>query len=116
MESKTTLPISEARKRIFEIAQKVQKPAIHYTFTEKGKPKVVVMSVDEFESWQETLEVVRDFPALEKDIKKAEKQYKKGEYKTLEDFLLKEGFCLSSKSTNRNVSRSSLKSRGKRSR
>ena len=97
MDTKTTLPISEARKKIFKIAEKVQKPATYYTLTEKGRPKVVVLSADEFESWQETLEVMRIFPKLGKDVKRAEKQYKKGDYLTLEKVLSKEGFVLSKK-------------------
>lgn len=95
MDTKTTLPISEARKKIFKIAERVQKPTTYYTLTEKGRPKVIMMSADEFESWQETLEVIRVFPKLEKDIEKAEKEYKKGHYLTLEDVLSKEGFVLS---------------------
>ena len=97
MNTKTTLSISEARKKIFEIAKMVQKPSTHYTLTEKGRPKVVVMSAEEFESWQETLEVIKDFPNLEKDIKKAEIEYKKGRYLRLEDVLAKEGFVLAGK-------------------
>ncbi|PJA83895.1 MAG: hypothetical protein CO146_00300, partial [Candidatus Nealsonbacteria bacterium CG_4_9_14_3_um_filter_37_29] len=96
-DTKTTLPISEARKKIFKIAEKVQKPATYYTLTEKGRPKVVVLSADEFESWQETLEVMRIFPKLGKDIERAEKEYKKGDYLTLEKVLSKEGFVLSKK-------------------
>ena len=48
MDAKTTLSISEARKKIFKIAEQVQKPATHYTLTEKGKPKAVMMSAEEF--------------------------------------------------------------------
>ncbi|MCR4322522.1 MAG: type II toxin-antitoxin system Phd/YefM family antitoxin [Candidatus Azambacteria bacterium] len=88
MNTQTTLSISEARKKIFQIAQKVQKPYIHYTLTEKGRPYVVIMSADEFESWQETLEVIQEFPDLKKDAEQARhavatKAYKK--YKTLEE-------------------------------
>ncbi len=97
MDTKTTLSISEARKKIFKIAEKVQKPTTYYTLTEKGRPKVVILSADEFESWQETLEVMRIFPKLEKDIERAKKQYKKGDYLTLEKVLSKEGFILSKK-------------------
>ncbi len=97
MDTKTILPISEARKKIFKIAQKVQRPAVNYVLTEKGRPKAVIMSVDEFESWKETMEVMGVFPQLEKDIKKAEKDYKKGYGLSLEDLLLKEGFVLSGK-------------------
>ncbi len=116
MDTKTTLPISEARKKIFKIAERVQKPTTYYTLTEKGRPKVVVMSAEEFESWQETLEVMRALPNLEKDIKKAEREYRRGSYLTLEDVLSKEGFILAKKSKNKYVSRSSIKKRRKRSR
>lgn len=90
MNTQTTLSISEARKKIFQIAQKVQKPYIHYTLTEKGRPYVVIMSADEFESWQETLEVIQEFPDLRKDVAQARravatKEYKK--YKTLKEMI-----------------------------
>src|SRR4030042_2333483 len=97
MNTKTTLPISEARKKLFEIAEKVQKPSTHYILTEKGRPKVAFMSAEGFESWQETLKVIRDFPSLEKDIKKAEREHKRGDYSTLESVLSKEGFILADK-------------------
>ena len=97
MNTKTTLSISEARKKIFEMAEKVQRPSTYYILTEKGKPKVAFISAEDFESWQETLEAVRDFPNLEKDIKKAEKQYKQGDYSTLEKVLSKQGFVLADK-------------------
>lgn len=97
MDTKTILPISEARKKIFKIAEKVQRPATRYVLTEKGRPKAVIMSADEFESWKETMEVMGIFPHLEKDIKKAEREYKKGYRLDLEDLLLKEGFTPSRK-------------------
>jgi len=117
MDTKTTLPISEARKKIFSIAKEVQKPSRYYTLTEKGKPKVVVMSAEEFESWQETLEVMRDFPDLEKDIKAAERDYKKGRYVTLEEVLAKEGFILADRGKRKHeVSSRSAKKGSKRPR
>lgn len=98
MRAKTTLPITEARKKIFDLANNVQKPGIYYTITEGGKPKAVLMSADEFDSWQETLEVMRDFPDLKEDVKKAEKEYKKGDYVTFDEILAKEGYVLADKS------------------
>lgn len=94
MDTKTILSISEARKKIFDITKKVQRPNTYYTLTEKGRPKAVVMSAEEFESLQETIEVVRDFPNLEKDIKESKRDYKKGNFITLKDFLAKEGYVL----------------------
>ena len=87
----------QTRRKIFKIAESVQKPSTYYTLTEKGKPKAVVLSAEEFESWQETLEVIRDFPNLEKDVKMAERDYKKKKCATLEEVLSKEGFVLADK-------------------
>jgi prevent-host-death family protein len=97
MSIKTTIPITEGRKKIFKISDEVQKPGQYYTLTEKGRPKVVIMSAEEFESWQETLEVMKEFPDLNKDIKRAEEEYKKGDYITLEELLEKEGYVLRDK-------------------
>ena len=112
MNTKTTLPISEARKEIFKIAEKVQKPSNYYTLTEKGRPKAVILSAKDFESWQETLEVIRDFPGLEKDIRDSEKEYKKGGFSTLEEVLAKQGLIVSDK-LKKNVLRGSWKKDGK---
>jgi len=92
MNAKTTLSISEARKKIFDIADEVQKPNTYYTLTEKGKPKMVVMGVEEFESWMETLEVMKDFPNLKEEIEEAHKDFKKGDYVTLDALLAQEGY------------------------
>ncbi len=100
MDTKTTLPISEARKKIFKIADEVQKTGKYFTITEKGRPKAVIMSAEEFESWQETLEVEKMFPDLEKDIKKVDSDVKSGKYKkypTLEEVLSEYGYVLADK-------------------
>jgi prevent-host-death family protein len=50
VKNKNIIPITEARKKIFNIAEEVQKPNTHYTLTERGKPKMVIVSVEEFEA------------------------------------------------------------------
>jgi antitoxin YefM len=84
MNSKTTLSISEARKRIFDIAEEVQKPGKFYTFTEKGVPKAVLMSAEQFDSLMEDLELSGD-PEFAKRMEEVEKEFKRGEYVTLEE-------------------------------
>jgi len=104
MNTKTTLSISEARKKIFKIAKEVQKPSNYYTLTEKGRPKVVLMSAEEFESWQETLEVRKEFPDLEKDVKMVDQAIKTGEYKkwaTLDDIMAKYGYVIADRGKNK---------------
>lgn len=98
MDTKTTLPISQARSIIFDIAEQVQKPGAYYTLTEKGLPKAVIMSAEEFESWQETLEVMSENPGLKNDLKEVDQDVKSGKYKTytsLEQLLGKEGYIIS---------------------
>lgn len=96
MNSGNTLSITEARNNFFKITDRVQKSGDVFTLTERGRPKVVIMSVDEFDSWQETLEIMSD-SELMTDIKDAKKDFKKGDYITLEEVLLKENFIMADK-------------------
>ena len=98
MRTKTTLSISEARKKIFKIAKEVQKPSNYYTLTEKGRPKAVLMSADEFESLMENLEILNN-PEIMNDIKKAEEEYKRGDYVILNKFKKELGYKESSVSS-----------------
>lgn len=100
MDSKHTISISEARKRIFEIANEVQKPDTYFVLTENGKLKAVILSMEEFESFLETIEVLEEFPELDKAIAELEHDIKSGEaenYKTLEEVLEQEGFVVADK-------------------
>lgn len=101
MNTKTTLPISEARRRIFEIAEEVQKPDTHFILTENGRPKAVIISAEEFESWQETLDVMQEFPDLRKDVEEAERDFARGDYVTLDEILAKEGYLVADKGKQR---------------
>jgi antitoxin YefM len=84
MDSKHTISISEARKRIFEIANEVQKPDTHYMLTENGKPKAVILSAEEFENLLDDLDILSD-PDLLKDIETNERAIAEGDYITWED-------------------------------
>ena len=53
------------------------------------------MSAEEFASWQETLEVMNDFPDLKDDIAEVESDLESGKVKkyfSLEDILKKENY------------------------
>lgn len=91
MASKTTISISEARSKIYQIADDVAKYSQHITLTENGRAKVVILSADEFDSWQETFAVMEEFPDLDKDIEGFKKDLKTGaykKYKTIEEIIL----------------------------
>jgi len=96
MNSQNSLSVTEARGKIFDLVKKTAVGA-RFFLTDRGKAKAVLMSVDEFDSWQETMEIMSD-PGLMKDIKKAREEYEKGDYITLEELLVKEGFVVADKS------------------
>ena len=93
--TKTTISISEARKRIFDIADEVQAPNKVYTLTADGRPKAVIMSAEEYESWTETMEVLRDCPDIFERIAESDKAARTGDWSnfvTLEELGKELGF------------------------
>lgn len=84
MDSKHTISISEARRRIFEIANEVQKPDTQYVLTENGKPKAVILSAEEFENLLDDLDILSD-PDLLKEIEQNERAIEEGDYITWEE-------------------------------
>ncbi|MDO8582046.1 MAG: type II toxin-antitoxin system Phd/YefM family antitoxin [bacterium] len=74
-----TISITNARPKLFDIAEAVQKPDNHYTLSIGGEPKVVMMSHEEYTSLMETMELLSN-PKAMASIKKAEEEYSKGEY------------------------------------
>jgi prevent-host-death family protein len=106
MSLKNTLSITEARKNIFDLAEQAQRPGAYFTLTENGRAKVVLMSAEEFESWQETLEVMKDFPDLKEDIERVDRAVQSGEWKrwpTLEEVMGQYGFVVADKSKKKYV-------------
>jgi len=66
MSNPNYITITEARKRLFQIAKEVQAPERSYILTENGKPKVAIISFEEYDSLKETIEVLTEFPDLKK--------------------------------------------------
>lgn len=92
MITRNIIPVSQARKNIFKLLKDIQMPGKYYGITEKGELKGYLISSSELESIIETLEVMMEFPNLEKDVKDVKKAIKNGSYKkwpTLESMLLK---------------------------
>ena len=113
MRLKNILSITEARKNLFKLIDRAQKKGNYFVLTERGKPKAVIMSADEFVAWQETLEIQRD-PQLMKEIEQAEADFKKGDYVTLQEVLAQEGFSLADKPKKKYVSSRHQKKRAKK--
>lgn len=60
MATMETIPITEAKAKIAELADRAQREHADYTFTKNGRPAVVMMSVAQYESLMETLSILSD--------------------------------------------------------
>lgn len=73
-----TLPITKARDELPTLVDKANKLLDEYVITVNGTPAAVLMSVQEYESWKETTEIMSD-PELMKAIKEGENDIKQGD-------------------------------------
>jgi len=72
-----TLPVTEARKKLTDLVNKAANQLDEYVITVKGRPKAVLMSSEEFESWKETNEILADSD-LVKAIREGGKELAEG--------------------------------------
>ncbi len=107
MNAHTTFPLTEARRRLFEFSDQVQFPGQTLTFTQNGKPKVVMVSSDEYDSLIETLEILHDHPDILQSVEKSRKEYKAGKFITLDQLCanLQRTHQQASRKTDRSSSR-----------
>lgn len=70
-----TIPANQARSNFYQILDEAEEKLRQFTITLRGKTKVVIMSAEEFASWQETLEITSD-KKLVQSIKRALKSKK----------------------------------------
>jgi antitoxin YefM len=59
-----TIPITEAKARIAELADRVAREHDHFTITRNGRADVMLISVAEYESLHETLDILSDEETL----------------------------------------------------
>lgn len=71
------MTITEARKNLYAVVEEAEHPGVTVALTHNGTPKVIVMSFEEYEGWQETMEIMAD-PELDKDLTEAMKEIKGG--------------------------------------
>ncbi len=78
------ISISDARAKLPQLVEQISEGFERLLITVNNRPKVIVMSLDEAESLDETAEVAA-IPGILKSLKKAEKEIKEGKYITLEE-------------------------------
>lgn len=80
-----TVTASQARNGFFAMLKAIETPGTSIVITYEGQPKGVLMSVEEFEGWMETIDIMSD-PEEADAIREAMREKDKGEVVTLEEF------------------------------
>lgn len=73
----TTLSASRARANFYNLLDEVAASGKRVGITKKGKTTAILISAEEYESWQETNEILAD-KSLMRAIKQGEKDLKEG--------------------------------------
>jgi antitoxin YefM len=73
-----TIPITEAKARIAELAERVAREHDHFTITRNGRADVMLISVAEYESMHETLDILSDDETLS-DLRQSRDDFTAGD-------------------------------------
>src|SRR5436190_22024065 len=79
-----TIPITEAKARIAELADRVAREHDHFTITRNGRADVMLISVAEYASMEETLDLLSDDEALA-DLRQSREDFSDGDTVTVEE-------------------------------
>jgi prevent-host-death family protein len=76
------VPLAEVKNRLSEVVERLEREHGRVVITKHGRPAVVMLSVDDLDSLEETLEILSD-PSLVADIREAEQERAAGKAVTL---------------------------------
>lgn len=78
------ISIRKLRSNLAEILEGVTKHLDRYVISKRGEPEAVLMCIDDYEGWIETLEIMSSKDAMD-DIRAARKELEEGKAFTFED-------------------------------
>lgn len=81
-----TLPLSDAKNSLSRIVEGVTARDERVMITRNGRPAAVMVSPEEFESWQATIDILSD-PVLMAQIERSKKAMRRAKTYTLEELL-----------------------------
>jgi antitoxin YefM len=73
-----TLPFSEAKAHLSELAERVEQQHERILVTRNGRPSFVLVSPDDLDSLEETLDILRDSELVE-SLKRSRAEADRGE-------------------------------------
>lgn len=84
----TTIPLADAKARLSSVMDEVRDTHDRVVITRNGRPEVVMMSVDDLESIEETLAVLST-PGLSEKLDDAAGEIEAGDYLTADEIAAK---------------------------
>jgi antitoxin YefM len=76
------MPLADVKNRLSEVVERLEREHGRVIITKHGRPAAVVMSIEDLEGLEETLNILSD-PALMRRIKKAEAEIAAGQDEVL---------------------------------
>ena len=80
----TTIPLAEARARLSELVDEAVRTHERVDITRNGRRAAVLMSADDFDALQETLDILAD-PEAMREIEEGRRDIREGRVYTLEE-------------------------------
>lgn len=81
-----TMPISEAIAQLSELADRIENQHERIVVTHHGRPSIVLMSLDELESLEETLDILGD-EELMSSLRESEEEAAEGKLISLQEVI-----------------------------
>lgn len=78
------IPFSEAKAHLSELADRVEKQHERILVTRNGRPSFVLVSAAELESFEETLDIIRDGDLVD-SLRRSQREAAKGKRLRLRD-------------------------------
>jgi len=76
------LPLADVKNRLSEVVERLEREHGRVVITKHGRPAVVMLSIEDLESLEETLEILSN-PALLAEIREADTEVAAGKAVTL---------------------------------
>jgi len=77
MTSSVHVPLADVKNRLSEVVDRLEREHGRIVITKHGRPAAVMLSVEDLQSLEETLEILSD-PALMRSIRRAEREAASG--------------------------------------
>ncbi len=78
------ISVRQLRQHLAEVLDDVSESLDRYVISNRGKPEAVLMCVDDYEGWLETLEIMSSKKTM-RDINTAKTELKAGKHFTFEE-------------------------------